>query len=248
VATSASGGNKTRLLTGGAGSLDGGGVTNVLMVTTTVGVLHGVTGATSDDGPVLALGLGGVVGGTGLQQRLLGTATTGDDADHGTAVPGEGLLLTGGELDAGLLLLGKVGDDDAVLTRGTGDGATVTGLQLNVADDGTLGNHLEGKAVTDSELGLLTAVQELAGGHALNSDHAGLNTLELVGVTELDKGEGSTTAGVVDNLTDGTLDETASLTEVKRSELGSSLTLVSVGSEDAAGTTSLGQNRLSHCV
>ena len=46
-ATSAAGGNETDLLAGGRRPADGRGVANVLVVTTTVGVLHGVHGHTT---------------------------------------------------------------------------------------------------------------------------------------------------------------------------------------------------------
>ena len=45
--TSAAGGNETDLLAGGSRAAHGRGVTDVLVVTTTVGVLHGVHGHTT---------------------------------------------------------------------------------------------------------------------------------------------------------------------------------------------------------
>jgi len=47
-ATSAAGGNETTLLSRGGEPVAGGGMANVLVVTTTVGVLHGVHGHTTD--------------------------------------------------------------------------------------------------------------------------------------------------------------------------------------------------------
>jgi len=55
--TSSSGSNETRLLTGGALSGHSGGVTNMLLVTTTVGMVDGVHGDTTDTGPSVSLGL-----------------------------------------------------------------------------------------------------------------------------------------------------------------------------------------------
>ena len=81
VATSAAGSDQTSLLSGRAGALHGGRVSNVLMVSSSVGVLHRVTCHTTDGGPALPLGLGGVVGGTSLQEGLLGTSSSGDDSD-----------------------------------------------------------------------------------------------------------------------------------------------------------------------
>ena len=52
-----SGGDETDLLTGGGTSLDGRSLSDVLMVTTTVGMLDGVHGHTSDLGPAVPLHL-----------------------------------------------------------------------------------------------------------------------------------------------------------------------------------------------
>lgn len=53
--TSPAGGNETGLLTGGSLAVDGRGLTDMLVVTTTVGVIHGVHGNTTSLGPGVAL-------------------------------------------------------------------------------------------------------------------------------------------------------------------------------------------------
>lgn len=50
-----------------------------------------------------------------LEQGLVDTATTGDDADGRTAAARGGLLRAGGEADAGLVLVGRVADDGRVV-------------------------------------------------------------------------------------------------------------------------------------
>ena len=59
--TGSLGGDETTLLTAGSVSSGGRGVTNVLMVTTTVRMLDGVHGDTSYSGPVALLGMSLVV-------------------------------------------------------------------------------------------------------------------------------------------------------------------------------------------
>eukprot|EP01084_Bolivina_argentea_P013458 25266_1 len=80
----AAGGDEADLLARGAVATNGRGVTDVLMVTTTVGMLDRVTGDTTDLGPAVALGAEAEEGVTGLEDGLLDAATAGDDADHGT--------------------------------------------------------------------------------------------------------------------------------------------------------------------
>ena len=55
--TSSAGGDETDLSTRGGRPLDGTGRANMLMVTTTVGMLHGVHSHTSHSGPAVPLDL-----------------------------------------------------------------------------------------------------------------------------------------------------------------------------------------------
>lgn len=62
----------------------------MLVVSSTVGVLHGVHGHTTDLGPRVALHLVLVVCAACLEHRLVHAATTGNDADHSAAPGGKG--------------------------------------------------------------------------------------------------------------------------------------------------------------
>jgi hypothetical protein len=155
----------------------------MLVVTTTVGMVDGVHGNTTSPGPAVALGseleqksqfsccliqiqadFKGthlVLGARGLQEGLVCTATSSDDTNHTTAGAGEDLLGTGGELDAGLALIGVVADDGNVVTGGTAERTTVAVLVLDVGQDGTLGNRVKGQDVADGQRGVLSGVDEL---------------------------------------------------------------------------------------
>lgn len=192
-------------------------------------VIDGVHGNTTSLGPRVALDSELVLGTGSLEQRLVGTATTGNDTNHTTGGVLDDLLGTGGELDTGLALLGVVANDGNVVTGGTAKSTTVTGLLLDVGDDGTLGQRAEGKNVADGELSVLTGVDELAGVHALVGNEGLGDHLELVGVTELDLGEGSTATGIVDDLLDNTTGVTVTLGVVEGTELGRGLVKTGVG-------------------
>merc|ERR1719336_3171587 len=185
---------------------DSGGLTNVLMVTTTVGMLDRVHGHTTDLGPAVPLDLVLVVRAAGLQDGLVDTTAAGDDADSGAVGRGDDLLGAGRQLDPGPLGVGVVGDHDGVVAGGTGDTATVAGLLLQVGDDGTLGHLSNGHDVSDGELGLLSAVDELSGVDTLGGDEELLAGLVPVGIAEVDDSKGSTTAGVVNDVLHHTLD------------------------------------------
>ena len=240
------GGDQTDLLSRAAVTGDSGGVTNVLMVTTTMGMFNGVTGNTTDLGPAVTLDAEAVVRVTGLEDGLFDTATTSDEADAGTARGGDGLLLAGGELEAGLAGFFVVGDDDAVVAGGLGEGTTVTNLSFNVADDATFGDAAELEDVADGEGSLSTAHDGLAGEHTFSSDEEFLNALVLVGVTEFNGGEGSTTAGVVRDVLNGTTHVTVTFTVVEGTEASSTEALVAVDVEDGGFTVTAGENSLAH--
>lgn len=156
------------------------------------------------------------------------------------------LLGTGGKLDTGLALIGVVADDGNVVAGGTTQSATVTNLLLDVRDDGTLGHGAQGQNVTDSQVGVLAGVDELASVHALVGDEGLGVVLESVGVTEDDLGEGSTAASIVDDLLHNTTDVAMSLGVVESSELGGGLVEPRDGMEYRASALPLVSNNATH--
>jgi len=66
----------------------------MLMVTTTMRMLDGVHSNTSYSWPVSLLGVRSVVGGVSAEHRLIGSLTTGDDTNHGSAASKDGLADT----------------------------------------------------------------------------------------------------------------------------------------------------------
>jgi len=67
-------------------------MTNVLVVTSSVGMLHRVHGHTTHLGPAVPLHTVLVVGVSSLKHGLLSPSTTSDLTDHGTAAAGHNLL------------------------------------------------------------------------------------------------------------------------------------------------------------
>lgn len=245
--TGSSGSDETSLLTRDSLSRDGRSLTNMLVVTTTMGMVDGVHGNTSSLGPRVSLDLVLVEGSAGLEQGLIDSSTTGNNTDDTSSSGGDDLLGSGRKLDSGLALIGVVADDNDVVTGSSANGTSVTGVLLNVGEDGTLGDGAKRENVTDVQGSLLTGVDELSSVDTLVSDE-GLNSLlVLVGVSEDDLGEGSTTTGVMDDLLDNTSDVSVSLGVVEISELSSALSEPGVGGEDRTSTLSLVSNDTTHC-
>jgi len=237
--TCPAGGNETSLLTGNGVARDGRGLSDMLVVTTTVGMVDGVHGNTTSTGPAVALGSELVLSTRRLQEGLVGTSTTGDDTNHTTASAGEDLLGAGGELDTGLALIGVVADDGNVVTGGTAERTTVTVLVLDVGQDGTLRDGVEGQDVADGESGVLSGVDELASVHALVGNEGLSVVLEPVRVAESDLSQRSAATAVVDNLLDYTADVAIALSEIESAELGRSLVQAGVGREDGPASLPL---------
>jgi len=211
----------------------------MLVVTTTVRMVDGVHGNTTSLGPAVALDSELMLGTRGLEEGLVGSATTSDNTDHTTGAAGDDLLGTGGELDAGLALIGVVADNGDVVAGGTAERTAVTDLLLDVGDDGTLRDGAKGQDVADGQGGVLAGIDELAGVHALVGDESLGLLLELVGGVEDNAGERRATAGIVDDLLHDTADVAMAFGVIEGSELGGGLVQTGVGSEDAAAALTL---------
>jgi len=244
--TSSLSSDETTLLTAGSVSSGSSGVTNVLMVTTTMRMLDGVHSDTSNSGPVSLLGVGLVVGAVSFEERLVGSLTASADSNHSSAATNDGLTDARGKSDSCLLTILGVTDDDGGGAGGAGEGATVAELGLTVGDDGAFGHHINWEDVTDGEGGFGAAVNELAGVHAFDSDEKLSVLLEFVTISENDLGKGGATAGIVHNVLDNSLDVSAALSEVEGSESCRSNSLGGVGLKDSAATTSLSSDYSSH--
>jgi len=218
------------------------------MVTTTVRMVDGVHGNTTSLGPAVALDGELMLCARGLEERLVCTATTSNNADHATGTAGDNLLGTGRELDAGLALVVVVADNGDVVAGGTAERTTVANLLLHVRDDCTLGDGRKRKDVADGQSGVLSGVDELAGVHALVGDEGLGVQLVAVGVTELDASERSTTTGIVDDLLHDTPEVSMALGEVEGSELSSANPCAVDGLEDATGTFTLISDNATHLV
>ena len=119
--TSSSGSDKSALLSSGGVSSDGRWVTNMLMVTSTMRMLDWVHSDTSDSWPVLSLSSGLEPGVSGLEEWLVGSLTTSDDSNHGSASSNNGLSGTGWKSDSSLLTIIGVTNDDSGGAGGSGE-------------------------------------------------------------------------------------------------------------------------------
>jgi len=230
--TSPTSGNETDFLTGDSAPCDCRRFSDMLVVTTTMRMVHGVHGNTTSTRPVVTLGPVFVVCTTGLQERLVDPSSTGDDTNGSASAAADGLLRSRRETDPGLVVIRGVADDSGVVAGSAREGTAVTDFLLDVTDDGTFGEGGDGEDVADRESGLLAAVDECTGVQAFGGDEGLLAELVTVWVAEDDASKGSTTAGVVDDVLYNTPNVTIALSKVEWAEPGRVLVQVSVRFED----------------
>lgn len=118
---------------------------------------------------------------------------------------------------------------------------------LHVAHHGSLGHGPQGQDVADGESRLLPAVHKLAGVHALGGDEPLLLPFEPERVAERHLAQRGTTAAVVHDLGDHTLDVSITLGEIQRPELRRAFAAMRVGAKDGPRSLTLGTDDSSHC-
>jgi len=247
--TGSSGGNETDLSTGRSVSTNSRGNTDVLLVTTTERMVNGIHGNSSNLRPSLSESLHLVVNSTSLEDGLINSFTGGNETNHSSGLTGEGLSGTRRKLDSGLGKIIGVTNDDSGSTGASGELALITGLVFDVTDGSTFGDLVDGEDVTGGEGSLVTGVDELTSVHSFNSQEMVVLKSVLIRVSEDDLSEGSTTAGVVDDLSDDTLNVTVLFSEIEDSESSGGDSVVLVSLEDGVLlTSSLTSNDFTHVI
>jgi hypothetical protein len=216
------------------------------LVTTTVRVINRVHGNTTHLGPLVSFDAVLVKSTTSLQDRLVGSSTTGNQTDHGTAVAGDGLLAARRKSDTSDVLISILGNNEGIVTRSTSHNTVVTNLGLNVADNGTFRDLVQRKDISDGQLSLLAGKDELTGVKTLRSANKGVDSLESVGILELDGSNRGTSSRVVVNVLHNTLGVTMSFGEVLLLESNRTLTANSVSFVDGSLASTTILNDLSH--
>jgi len=221
--TGPSGGDETDLLTWRSVTSNSRRFTNMLMVTTTVGMLDWVFGYTSHLWPAVSLHAELVVGSAGLEHWLVDSSTARNEAKHSSVSAAVKFFDTRWEFHSSFAGVSVVGNDGAVSTRGLGDLASVTRLLFERAHDGTFWHLSNWHDITDIELSLFTGMNKLAGANALWAHHGLGDFSVLVWVLELNLGKWSAPAWIVYDILHKTLDEALSLGIVKAPQFSSAL-------------------------
>merc|ERR1719209_31024 len=216
------------------------------MVTTTVRMLDGVHGHTTNLRPRVPLSLVLEVGSAGLQQRLIDSSSTGDDADHRAVAGRNRLLRSRRQFHFRPSHIRVVGDDGGVVARSSGQFAAISQLLLQLADDGSLWHGADGHHVADGQRRLLAAVDELARVHALHGDERLLALLKFVRISELDDGQRRASTRVVNDVLHDALDVPVTLGIVGGPQSSGAFAMFVVGRKDRPRPLTLRTNDATH--
>ena len=118
--TGSTGSNQTSLLTGNGLSGHTRSVTDMGMVTTTVGMVNGVHVHGFDLGPAGSSDFMFMIRDSGLQNGLLGSTSTSDNTDHSSRSTGNSLSRPTGESHSGLTSVFGMTNDGAIGAGGSG--------------------------------------------------------------------------------------------------------------------------------
>merc|ERR1719431_87573 len=216
------------------------------MVTTTVRMLDGIHGHTTNLRPRVPLSLVFEVGSAGLQQRFVDSSSTGDDADHRAVAGRNRLLRSRWQFHFRPSHIRVVGDDGGVVAGSSGQFAAISQLFLQLADDGSLGHGADWHHVADGQRRLLAAVDELTRVHALDGDERLLALLEFVGISKLDDGQRCAASGVVNDVFDDAFDVAVAFGVVGSAEAGGAFSMFVVRREDGSRSLTLRSNHSPH--
>lgn len=126
-------------------------MTNVLVITTTVRMVHGIHCNTPSLWPRVSLDAVLVEGPSGLQEGLINDSTRGNDSNGSTAVGIQDLFGPRGQFHTGLSLVDIVGNDSRIVSSDTGHGPTVSYFFLNVANDCALWHGREREDISNRQ-------------------------------------------------------------------------------------------------
>lgn len=233
-------GNKTHLSTRGPFSSNRRRLTNMLVVTTTKGMLYRILGHTTNLWPAIALDGVLVVGPSGLEQWLVGTASAGDNTNLCPYRGGDRLFAATGQAQTSCALVFIVCHHHRKGSTATSKLAAVSQFGFHVANNRAFGNHRQGQDVAHGQGCFLAAVNELASVHAFGANEQFIVSFVIVGIAELDLGDGCTATGVVKDFLHHTANVPMLLGVVKGTELDRSLAGANVRLEDRGFTLTLG--------
>lgn len=187
----------------------------MLMITSSVWMVNWVHSDSSNNWEVFSLSLMSPVLSTSLKNRLFISTSSSNDSDHGSRLAVNSLSDTRRKFDSGLETILRVGNDSHERSRSSSELSIISFSKLNIGNKGTLRDLTNRQNVTNLKSGFFSTENSLSGKHAFNSQVQFLDFLIVIRIFELDSGNRSTSAWIVEDLLDNTFNKSVSLLVVE---------------------------------
>ena len=213
--------------------------TNVLVVTSSVGMLHRILRDTTNFRPAIALHRVFVVSSSSLEKGLVGTSSSSYNSNLSTDCRWDCLFASRRKAETSGSLVLIVCDHNREGTTGACKRTTVAKLGFYIANNRSLGHAVQRQDVPNSQGSLLPAVDELTGVHAFRAQKEFGVSFIAVGIQELDFRNRSSTTRVVDNVLNDTPNVSMLLSIVQWTEFHGTLACSYMGLENGGFTLTL---------
>ncbi len=187
----------------------------MLVVTTSVGMVHWVHSHTTHSWESLSESLELVEQSTSLHDGLLVSTSTGDDTNGGSAEAWNGLSGSWWESDSGSASVIGMSDNGSIGSWTSGISSFITNGWFDIADGGTLWDSVDWEDVTSWYGCFSTGEYVLSTVGSLSGEEVLGVMLVFVRVSEIDFEEWTPTSWIVQDGSDDTLDVTLSFDEVE---------------------------------
>jgi len=137
--SSSSGGDETDFLTMRCVPADGWRMSDMLLITTTMGMIYGIHSDSSNSGPSSAFCLVFVVLATGLANWLVWSSTSSANSDHSSAITWNGSSAATWESNSGLVTIIRVTDDNSWCSTCSSKRSSVSCLSFTIGNNSSFG-------------------------------------------------------------------------------------------------------------
>lgn len=214
---SSSGSKQSDFLSVRGVSADGRGMPNMLLITSSMGMVYGVHSHSSNSWPSSSLCLGLMVWISGFAHWLVGSSTSSNDSNHGSAVPRNSSSASTWKSHSGLLSIIWMSNDDCWSATCSCERSSVTSFSFTVWNNSSFWHGVDWQDIADWEwsysiinikranLTLGTAIDELTGIKTFHCNEILSSMLISVGISKHYSGKRCSSAWVVNYFLDNSL-------------------------------------------
>jgi len=237
--TSSSSGNETDFLTMRGISADSWGMTNMLLITTTMRMIYWIHSHTSNSWPASSLRFVFVMLASGLANWLVRSSTSSTNSYHSSAIAWNWSSATTWESDSGLSSIITVTNDNSWCSTGSCERSSVSCLSFTIWNNSSFRKKVHRQDISHGESSFGTSIDKLTSVHTFYCNEILSSMLVSVRISEHNSGKWCSTTWIVNNFFDNSLGISFSFLVIQGSELSRSYSLRCMRSENGATSLSL---------